>query len=64
MKTINNEESFDSLENKWQVSEIIYDETKDMSDNELINYFQNSIIDSNLNNWWERVKLKDEFILQ
>ncbi len=63
MKTMNNEELFDCLENKWKVSEMIYEETKELSDNELIIYFQKAINDSSLSNWWENVKQKEEVLI-
>ena len=51
MKTKTKEKAFDCLINKWQVEELIYKETKNMSDIELIEYFKKSVNESNLKIW-------------
>jgi hypothetical protein len=56
MKTKNNDKSFDCLSNKWHVEELIYEETKEMTDNEIIDYFKKSVEKSSLGPWWQLLK--------
>lgn len=56
MKTKINNKKFDCLANKWQAEELIYEETKDLTDNEILEYFRKSVRDSKLDAWWKSLK--------
>ncbi len=64
MRTKTNEKAFDCLINKWQIEELIYKETKNMSDIELIEYFKKSVNESNLSIWWESLRNKNKSLIE
>lgn len=47
---------FDCLENKWKAAKAIYEETKNMSNQELIEYYRTSVKMSPFAEWWLSVK--------
>lgn len=59
MITKNRKKEFDCLENKWQVQVSVYNETRNMKNKELIEYFRNSVRESSLGDWWESLKAKN-----
>ena len=63
MKTKNKNKTFDCLANKWQAQEIIYENIKGMTDEEVIEYFRKSIQKSSLGDWWKALNEKKESML-
>ncbi len=61
MKTKN--KTFDCLANKWRAQEIIYENIKGMTDEEVIEYFRKSIQKSSLGDWWKALNEKKESML-
>jgi hypothetical protein len=55
----NDYSSFSSIENKHHIEEIIYNETKGMNNQQLIEYFQKSVEESGLKDWWKLIKKQD-----
>lgn len=56
MKAKTKKKKFDCLENKWRIQEQIYDETKNMTDKEIIQYFNKSVEESHLSEWLKKIK--------
>ncbi len=56
MKVKIEKKKFDSLENKWRIQEEIYNETKNMTDKEKLNYFRKSVDESEFSEWLKRIK--------
>lgn len=56
MKEKTKKKKFDCLENKWRIQEQIYDETKNMTNKEIIQYFNKSVEESDLSNWLKKIK--------
>lgn len=63
MKTKTKEKKFDCLAEKWRAQEIIYEKIKDMTDDEIIEYFRRSVEKSSLGEWWKAVNAKNEVLL-
>jgi hypothetical protein len=55
----NDYSSFSSLDNKYQIEELIYNETKGMNNDQLIEYFKKSVEESSLKDWWKSIKKPD-----
>ncbi|OGU39238.1 MAG: hypothetical protein A2X61_07070 [Ignavibacteria bacterium GWB2_35_12] len=63
MKTKTKEKKFDCLANKWRAQEIIYENIKDMTDGEIIEYFRKSVEKSSLGEWWKALNERKESVL-
>ena len=59
MNMKNDYSSFSSLDNKYQIEELIYNETKGMNNEQLIEYFKKSVEESSLKDWWNSIKKLD-----
>jgi hypothetical protein len=59
MNMKNDYSSFSSLDNKYQIEELIYNETKGMNNDQLIEYFKKSVEESSLKDWWKSIKKPD-----
>ena len=47
---------FDCLEFKWKVQAEIYEQTKDLTVEEQIEYFRRRAEEGSLGSWWRKVK--------
>lgn len=45
---------FDCIDMKREIQSQIYEETKDMSPQQLIEYFRNAVRSSKFRDWWEQ----------
>mgnify|MGYP000933619806 CR=1 FL=1 len=63
MTSKNKKKDFDCLENKWKAAEAIYNETKNLGNEELIEYYRKSAKDGPFADWWESIKEKKKLHL-
>ncbi len=59
MNMKNDDRSFSSLNNKYLIEELIYNETKEMNNYQLLEYFKKSVEESSLKDWWNSIKKLD-----